>query len=100
MGGELLSPWLSTYFMTRDPYTLKNLAEEICFNSKISLLNSEKWATNLLMEDHFPLFRSEFSLLKQFLLLISLACNSVGVAVMLTKQGMLEGEGWFVIGSL
>jgi len=31
--------------------------------------------TNFLIVDHFPLFRSKFLLLKQFLQLILLACN-------------------------
>ena len=45
--------------------TLKNLVVEIRFNREISLLNSG--ATNLLIVDHFALFKSKFSRLKQFL---------------------------------
>jgi len=53
--------------------TLKNLVVKIRFRSENALLNSEKWATNLLIFDHFSLIKSEFLLPKRFLPLNFLA---------------------------
>jgi len=50
----------------------KKIAVEIRFNSEISLLIIGKWATNILIVDHFSL-RSEFLLFEHFSLLNSLA---------------------------
>jgi len=47
-------------------YTLRYLVMKIQFRNEISLLNSEKWATNLLRVGHISLFRNGFLLLKQF----------------------------------